>query len=52
MTRMMSSRAYYELGGVYPRALAVNWSLALVVSTVGAAGARTVYMFVVLDFLD
>lgn len=40
---MMSSRAFYELGGVYPRAQALNWGLALVVSVVGAATARTVY---------
>lgn len=40
---MMSSRAYYEIGGVSPRALAVNWGLALVVSVVGAVGARTIY---------
>jgi hypothetical protein len=44
---MMYSCTFYELGGVSPRALAVNWGLALVVSVVGAATARTVYMIVV-----
>lgn len=31
----------------YPKALAVNWGLALVVSVAGTVGARTVYRIVV-----
>lgn len=44
---MISSRAFGELGGENPRAQALNWGLALVVSVIGAATARTVYRIVV-----
>jgi hypothetical protein len=44
---MMSYHSYYEIDREYPKALAVNWGLALVVSVVGTVGAGTVYRIVV-----
>jgi hypothetical protein len=44
---MISYHSHYEIDREYPKALALNWGLALVVSVVGTVGAGTVYRIVV-----